>query len=250
MKDFVEWLQNLPNGLAENLEAMLQKIVDWENDVQDWIKNDLPFIIDGIINWFKDLPTNIGQFFTDIYDNIMQWAADMIVMAEEEIPKIIDTIAEFFEELPGKALEWGADMISGFIDGINSMWDEGIDSIRNFAQGIADNIGFSVPKEGPLSRADEFAPDMMDLFAEGVKDNKDVVTKAVQDAFNFGADITGGMSAAGNYGGMPGLITPNAGKDVTLIIQLNEEVLGRAVYRLNNDQVQRVGANLEGMVSA
>lgn len=249
--DFVVWLEELPYNLGVFLAEMINKFVEWKDNVLDWIKTDLPLIINGIINWFVDLPANIGQFFTDIYDNLMQWVADMIVMVEEEVPKIIDEIARFFEELPGKAIEWGADMISSFVEGVNSMWDQGIESVKNFAQGIADNIAFSEPKDGPLANFHTYAPDMMDLFAEGVRENTDVVTNAVQDAFDLEGAIKGNTpSMGGNISRMPGLITPNAGKDVTLIIQLNEEVLGRTTYRLYNDQVQRVGANLEGMVKA
>ena len=97
----------------------------------------------------------------------------------------------------------------------------------------------------------KWMPDMMDLFAEGILDNEDKVTNAVEKAFDLKDTIfSTPTTVSGVTGASSGLITPNTGRDLTIIFQMNEEQFGRVVYRLNNDQIQRVGVNLEGMVNA
>jgi hypothetical protein len=92
---------------------------------------------------------------------------------------------KFFEELPGKAWDWGVDMINNFINGIGAMAQQAWDAVEGFAQGIADRLGFSEPELGPLSDFHTYAPDMMDLFAQGIRDNADVVNDAIADNFDF-----------------------------------------------------------------
>ena len=38
-----------------------------------------------------------------------------------------------------------------------------------------DTLGFSVPEEGPLSHADEYMPDFMELMAKGIRDSGKLV---------------------------------------------------------------------------
>ena len=58
-------------------------------------------------------------------------------------------------------------------------------TVRSMAAGIRNLIGFSEPKEGPLSDFHTYAPDMVDLFIKGLKDNSDKLRDEVQSAFDF-----------------------------------------------------------------
>ena len=44
------------------------------------------------------------------------------------------------------------------------------------ANGIADFLEFSEPDKGPLSNFHTWAPDMMELYAQGIRDNMYLVT--------------------------------------------------------------------------
>lgn len=52
-------------------------------------------------------------------------------------------------------------------------------------------IGFSEPSRGPLSNFHTFAPDMMALFAKGIRDNLGLVTDAMNDVSSA---VAGDMS--------------------------------------------------------
>ena len=74
------------------------------------------------------------------------------------------------------AKTWGKDLIDGFIGGIKEKWENLKDTVSDVAQSVKDFLGFSEPKKGPLSNFHTYAPDMMDLFAKGIKDNTSKIT--------------------------------------------------------------------------
>ena len=51
-------------------------------------------------------------------------------------------------------------------------------------------------------------------------------------------NIPDGMASNGSYSGV--------GRDLTVILELDRMQLGKVVYRLNNEETQRVGVNLAG----
>ena len=99
-----------------------------------------------------------------------------ISSVKETIVSNAEAAVQYLKDLPGKALQWGRDLIDNFIDGIKGAWDSGIDFISGIAEDVADFIGFSEPEKGPLSNFHTFAPDMMKLYAQGIRDNMYLVT--------------------------------------------------------------------------
>ena len=184
-------------------------------------------ILDDFTFWFEELL------------NIISAGVDDCIFWFEDMKTQIDTI---IDNLINDALFWGADLISNFVDGIVNNMDKVTDAIDGITEFIDDNVGFSEPEEGPLSDFHTFAPDMMELFAKGVKDNKGLVKSAVSDAFDLGGMITGGMPTGGAQ--MPGLITPTASQPVQVTLVLDKQQLGKVVFDLNNQERQRVGVTL------
>lgn len=235
------WFNDLPYNLGCALADMLIKIGEWATSVWDWITNDLPKIIEGIIEWFATLPVRICEWFGEVIVKIATWASDMIDKIQEVLPDVIDGIATFFEELPDKAIEWGKDMIQGFIDGVGDMAKEAWGAVEDFAQGIADRIGFSEPELGPLSDFHTYAPDMMELFAQGIKDNEDLVASAMDKSLSFKPAVdTSGMNMASTMDGRYVAEQPT----INLMLEVDGEAFGRLVYKLNGEQDQRVGVNM------
>lgn len=137
----------------------------------------------------------------------------------QTIPNAVRTAVDTLGSLPGKALQWGKDLIDNFINGIKSKLSALADSVKGVAQTVRDFIGFSEPKKGPLSNFHTYAPDMMSLFAGGIRDNlwkvqdqlnsmggniQDAIpTPAVDAVYNAAAGMVNGLAAAnaGNSGG-------------------------------------------------
>lgn len=131
----------------------------------DAIKDKAEELWEGAKSWGKDLVDNfkgaIETAWTSAIESIKGWF--------NQIPETIGSIVD-------SALNWGQDLINNFKQGIEDKWDGLKRGISDVGQGIKDFLGFSVPKEGPLSDFDTYAPDMMALFVQGLNDNMHKLT--------------------------------------------------------------------------
>lgn len=133
---------------------------------------------------------------------------------------IIHEVGDGFSAAVDGARDWGRDMIDNFVSGIQEMWGNLVSTVSNTAQKVRDILGFSEPKKGPLSNFHTYAPDMMKLFAKGIKENEWLVLSQIQKSFDFGEQTisagynikgsgAGGVGGAGNVNVTLG-IDPNA----------------------------------------
>lgn len=179
------WFEQLPYNLGYALADMIVKLGEWYTEAKEWVATSVSKFIESIVNWFAGLPNKIWNWLSETIKRIGTWITDTDAKVKAELPVVIEGIVKFFEELPGKAWDWGVDMINNFISGIGAMAQQAWDAVEGFAQGIADRLGFSEPELGPLSNFHTYAPDMMELFAQGIRDNADIVNDAIADNFDF-----------------------------------------------------------------
>lgn len=122
---------------------------------------------DAWIGFFTDLWSNLKGVLEDVWNAITSTVANI----GDCLSDLWSDISGGFLDLLGDAWDWGKDLIQGFIDGIKSMAGELWDTVCDIAGDVRDFLGFSEPKKGPLSNFHTYAPDMIDLWNEGIKDN-------------------------------------------------------------------------------
>lgn len=118
------------------------------------------------------------------------------------IPNAVQNAISALKELPKNALTWGRDLMDNFISGITDKIQALKDKVSSVAQTVKDFLGFSEPKEGPLSNFHTYAPDMMDLFMKGISDNEGRLRNQIAKTFDFGT--------VGNIGYEPSAYTSNS----------------------------------------
>ena len=163
-----------------------------------------------------------------------------------QLSKIKDVFVQKFTDLKNSALTWGKDIISGFIDGIKSKAEElknaATDFIANPIKAIA---GHSHPTEGPMADDYKWMPDMMKMFAKGIRDYSGLVVGAMDsvatdisvgmngyqaqagDTQALGATIAGSIDAAAIYSAVR-----EGAADATIVINLDGRELRRELSSL------------------
>jgi len=179
------------------------------------------------------------EFFLNAWEAIKQGVSN----AADWIRNALQNIGDWFSNLGQNALNWGRDLIQNFINGIKQMWENAKRTVSDFAQMIKNFLGFSEPKEGPLSNFHTYAPDMVRLFAQGLKDNQQLVANQLAQTFALPEPTvpTGTVGAQAN--GASEFTTPVNGLrpiDITFVIDGAQ----RWVYRANQAESQRVGIQL------
>lgn len=190
-------------------------------------------LIKGITNMLGSLAKSGLSFVTTLIKGIAEGFYRLINAGKE----IVDNVKEGFTKKLEDAKTWGSDLIGNFIGGIKEKWNALKDTVSGIGQGIKDFLGFSEPKKGPLSDFHTYAPDMMELFAKGIEDNKKMLLNTVADAFNFSDIITDDqpqLSLAGAGSGVTN-VTMNIygaeGQDVNELAEIISQKLGAAVKR-------------------
>lgn len=141
------------------------------------IREKIDEIVYEAIEFWGDLLKQTLEIFQNIWDGIVE----KVTGIKDAIVNGVSEAVQFLADLPGKALTWGRDMIENFISGIKEKVGALTEEIAATAEEIAAYLGFSEPEKGPLSNFHTFAPDMMDLFTKGIRDNIPEVRKAAED---------------------------------------------------------------------
>lgn len=141
------------------------------------IREKIDEIVYEAIEFWGDLLKRTLEIFQQIWDGIVE----KVTGIKDAIVDGVSEAIQFLADLPGKALTWGRDMIDSFINGIKEKVGALSDELEATAEEIASFLGFSEPEKGPLSNFHTFAPDMMDLFTKGIRDNIPEVRKAAED---------------------------------------------------------------------
>ena len=177
----VDNVLNFFNKLLQTVGSITSKLVKGVIDLFMSLGHETATIINDLItdaiNFWKDLFNKTIEIFGNIWDGIKEKVSGI----KDAVIDGISGAVEFLSELPEKALTWGRDLIMSFINGIKEKVGALTDEIEAVAEDIAAFLGFSEPDKGPLSNFHTFAPDMMDLFTKGIRDNIPEVRKAAED---------------------------------------------------------------------
>ena len=198
-------------GIAQALPELIPAIVETVMTIVEYLIDNIDLLIDaaiaiiialadGLITALPKLIEKAPEIILKLLDALIRNAPKIIEAGVELIVKLIDGIIkcwtkvfqvgkdivekvkEGFSDKVKEAKEWGKDMIQNFVDGIMAKFETLKNSVKQCAQAVKDFLGFSEPDEGPLSNFHTYAPDMMDLFAEGIRENIGTVKQALNDA--------------------------------------------------------------------
>ena len=201
------------NSTSERANIVMQELANQglTQAGQAWIENNQDIVEN---NKSTD---KLNQAWARLGSAVAPLVANLRSLAADGINFLIDTgenAVSFFSSLPGKALTWGRDLIDNFVAGIKAKVSSLVSAVKSVAGSVADYIGFSEPDKGPLSDFHTYAPDMMKLYSQGIRDNLWRVTDAKDSAAERmqrsvpGPQIeipAGTVSAGGGLSAQPGL---------------------------------------------
>lgn len=127
--------------------------------------------------WEK-ITVEIPEKAKELKDKIVQkWEE-----RNEELKKKEDEHRKDMEKAWNKLKEdagtWASNMMDTFVQGIENKRDAVKNAVAKVTNRIKDYLGFASPtKEGPLSDSDKWMPSFMQMLSDGIKSNKERVTK-------------------------------------------------------------------------
>lgn len=196
-----EGIKTAFSAVVDFFKGAFEKVANFASDLWNGIKDGASKAWENIKGAFS----SVGGWFKEKFADAKEKAVGAWNNAKEKFGGIWSKIKGAFNVKD--ALTWGKDMISNFIDGIKQKWENLKSTVANVAQTVKNFLGFSEPKEGALSNFHTYAPDMMQLFAKGIKDNTHLVTDQINKSFDFKEQIVpvktslSGEGSINEYGG-------------------------------------------------
>lgn len=195
----------------QNLDKVVKSAVAIITAVCDGIGSALPQLLPAVVEAITTITTELTKFenlemiikaalqiILALGEGLIKALPELLLSVVEITGSVIDEFAKMGTNLGTKALTWGKDMIANLINGIKNKFTDLKNTVGEAAGIVKDFLGFSEPKEGPLSNFHTFAPDMIDLFTEGIEDNLGEVRASVND---MAAIVAGGAQTAPDYTG-------------------------------------------------
>lgn len=216
-------------ALWENVKQLVSDIfggiVNIVSTILSAVWNVISSIFTTIWNFISGVAQNIWSAITTAFTNILTGITTTVTNIKDAIVNGFTAAIDWIKSLPAQAIQWGADIINGIVDGIKGAIGAVGDAVAGVADKIKSFLGFSEPDEGPLSDFHTYMPDMIDLMSKGITAGKEKVRKALEG-------ITGDMSVVANANvASPRTAVAAAGtsqisKSVVQNVQINNEFNG------------------------
>jgi len=227
----LQFVMAIADGLIQNLPTLIPAVVDVVLTMVDKLTDPdtLVMLVDaaiqlilalaeGIINALPKLIEKAPTIVMNLVEAIIKAAPKILEAGAELLFKLIEgilmvvgqlvttgadlvqSVKDGFWQKVEDAKNWGKDLVQNFIDGIKAKWEKLKSTVTDLASTIKSLLGFSEPETGPLSNFHTYAPDMMELFASGIRENLGLITDAMGLVTgSIATDFTGAQIAPNNY---------------------------------------------------
>ena len=173
----------LANVFTGNWQGAWTAIKDFAASIWQMITT----IITGALDIIASIWSTAVGILSGIFQNIWNAIVEKATGIKDAIVNGFTAAIDWIKSLPAQALQWGADIIQGIVDGITGAISKVGDAVKGVADKIKSFLGFSVPEDGPLSDFDTYMPDMIELMTKGINAGKDKIRGALES-------LTGEMS--------------------------------------------------------
>lgn len=217
------WGKELINGFVKGLGLRGPTI--WPK-----IKEVVGKAIDRIKDFGVEIFARGGDLMNRLGQAIAQKGPAQVVRA---LQKVKDRMSSFLGRLARNAWNWGANLISELRNGITARVDSLIARVRNIAGRIKAYIGFESPtEEGPGRTAHRWAPNLMKMYAEGIRKG----IPMIQAATGSVAEVLASMNRTIQPPAIqrPGIVNGVGGRDgssgtITAPIEIVVQLDGRQI---------------------
>lgn len=228
------FLANAWAGIQNTVTTVFNAIKTFFTNAWNGIKNTVTSVVNSI-------KTAVSTAFTAMWNGITTTVGNIV----NSIRNGFNNAVSFIKGLASSAFSWGADIISGIVNGIRSMIGKVKDAVSSVANAIRSFLHFSVPDEGPLTDYESWMPDFMSGLASGIEKGRGLITKEIgklaedMDFKKALPDMSANLQmtgAGGSYADNGGTVNLNQpimldGRTITTIVSQIQYQQGRATLR-------------------
>lgn len=200
--------ESLAQGLADSIPTIIENVPEIVTNIAGVINDNAPKVLvsaakiiatlaKGLIDSIPTLISNIPEIITAIVDaflafNWLNLGKSVIELLGNGIKAMSGAVTGFMQSslkgaldylkaLPKQALQWGKDLIAGFINGLTSSVGGLLKSASQIAANVTNTVCSVLGIHSPSTVFQEIGSYMMDGLAIGLKDGSGEVMETVDD---------------------------------------------------------------------
>lgn len=182
VNSIIQTIQMCGTQINQSVQASTNYVVESFSMVQRSVTTSMTAVNNLVTQVFQNMVELSSRAGIAVANNYTAGMTQLYTSATNVAVQLNNTFGSYFGQIAQNGYVWGKDLgilfNNGLVDACNAYL---MPTLQQVAQSIKNVIGFSKPKEGPLSDADTYMPDFMQLLTKGVKDNMDKPLDAVQD---------------------------------------------------------------------
>ena len=130
----------IPYWIGYAVGFILGKLTEWGASLVQFVTQDIPQFISGVVDWFTQLPGMIWTWLLETINKAAEWVSQMIQKAVQAGQEFITNVVTFIQQLPGTVWSFLSNTISKAASFVGSFANQAIQAGRQFFNGIVNKV--------------------------------------------------------------------------------------------------------------
>ena len=130
----------IPYWIGYAVGFILGKLIEWGASLVQFVTQDIPQFISGVVEWFTQLPGMIWTWLLETINKTAEWVSQMIQKAVQAGQEFITNVVTFIQQLPGTVWSFLSNTISNAASFVGSFANQAIQAGRQFFNGIVNTV--------------------------------------------------------------------------------------------------------------
>lgn len=180
--DVIAFLKRVWTNIVNEITGLWHGLVTTATNVWNTITGAIHTAWNAVVGVVTSVWQKISSVFTNAWTNYVSkpvstlWSnvtgafGNAWNTISQKLSSLWSSISGWFGNIANQAIQWGANLISGFLKGVQNAISGIGKTLGNVGSSIASYLGFHSPtKEGPGRDADKWAPNLMKMYAQGLQ---------------------------------------------------------------------------------
>lgn len=130
----------IPYWIGYAVGFILGKLIEWGASLVQFVTQDIPQFISGVVEWFTQLPGMVWTWLLETINKTAEWVSQMIQKAVQAGQEFITNVVTFIQQLPGKVWSFLSNTISNAASFVGSFANQAIQAGKQFFNGIVNAV--------------------------------------------------------------------------------------------------------------
>lgn len=130
----------IPYWIGYAVGFILGKLIEWGASLVQFVTQDIPQFISGVVEWFTQLPGMVWTWLLETINKTAEWVSQMIQKAVQAGQEFITNVVTFIQQLPGTVWSFLSNTISSAASFVGSFANQAAQAGRNFFNGIVNKV--------------------------------------------------------------------------------------------------------------